>query len=93
MIQTIRRGVHYVVKSFTGKTDFEIVFTHRDKDRKPVEGITTEALLMVLIDRTRVNNHRRYSRENDIVLKHLESALQAQKELVNDKVRIGHIGV
>lgn len=86
MIKIVKKGVHYILKSFTGNSEQEFIFTHRDENRNPVEGSTREAAYLMLIDHITEANKKRWSRENDIQLKHIRLALQSQRVTITAKV-------
>lgn len=86
MYTVLKKGLSYAIKSFTGNSTFELTFTHRDKDRTPVEGITMEDYYMVGIDRIKYLNSIRWSAENDIQLRHLEACLQSQRVIISGKI-------
>jgi len=86
MIKVIKKGVHYKVKSFTGKSEQEFIFTHRDEDRNPVEGAARESAYLMLIDHVKEANRKRWSAENEIQIKLLERCLQSQRVNITAKV-------
>jgi hypothetical protein len=86
MIRIVKKGVHYKLKSFTGKTEQDIIFTHRDENRNPVEGTTREAHYLMMIDHVKEANKKRWSAENEIQIKLLERCLQSQRVTITAKV-------
>lgn len=86
MYTVIKKGLSYAIKSFTGKSTFNITFTHRDRDRNPVEGITLEDWYLIAIDRLKFLNQRHWNAENDIQIRHLEGCLQSQRVVIKSKI-------
>lgn len=92
MIQEIIQGVLYRVKSFKGTREVELFFTHRDSNKQPIDGLTNEALINVVLMRQKYQQKKNPCGENVIQIRHLELWLESSKQrLINKKIKTGHV--
>jgi len=87
MITIIRKGLHYAISTFSGKDSHEIIFNHRDKEGRLVDGVTREDIYEMLIDVITAANEKNPKHENKIQLRHIEAALESQRVTIRKKIR------
>ena len=73
-MEVIKPGVHYTVTTTDGK-QINLVFCHRDENKTFIDGVTSEDILGVLLDRYRHFSGTVDSPENINTFLHLRQAL------------------
>lgn len=86
MITIVRKAKHYIISSINKIKEIEIVFTHRDESGALVEGCTREDIYLMLLDKIHGDNATKWNRENDIQIRHIESALQSQRVVITNNI-------
>jgi len=90
MVTEVIKGVLYRVKTFKGLKEIELLFTHRDGNGQPVDGLTNEALIEVVLKRLRHMNNVKPCGENVVFIRLLERCLESSKNrLINKKTKDG----
>lgn len=95
-MDTIKEGVHYALTTTDGKK-VQIIFCHRDDSSQFIDGITSEDLIKVLVDRYRVFSNKVDTPENINTFLHMRQALhfaqlRKKKKLERKASENGHSG-
>lgn len=88
------RGHAYLIgHEMSPSIDTHIQFQHGPIKEVGVTGITSEALLVVLLDRTQVLDERFPCAENKLAIEHLQKALQAFNDRTKNRQSRGVEGL
>lgn len=79
-----KKGVHYSLVT-TDNKEVELIFCHKDKDKKFINGITDEELVRVLVDRYEHHLYRDESHTNINVMTLLKQILGFMFKRIRNK--------
>lgn len=85
--------VYHIGHEMSPSIDTHIQFQHGPIKEAGVNGITSEALLVVLLDRTLTLDERFPCAENKLAIEHLRQALQAFNDRTKDRQSRGVEGL